>query len=332
MTLSETINLVQQAIDDFKICRQPGSLYNPVEYALACGGKRLRPVLCLLAYGMYKDLNEVVSKDKIVRTALAYEVYHNFTLLHDDLMDNAEMRRGRQTVHRKWDANTAILSGDAMLSLSFQMLLQTVDDQHLRQMTEHFVEMTLLIDEGQQYDMDFENRNDVTEEEYLEMIRLKTSVLLAYALQGGAIMADAPLQDLKEIFAFGEKLGLAFQLQDDYLDCFGNPEKFGKAVGGDILCGKKTFMQINALKGATESQRAELEHWFATNPEDDFGRQTKIEAVKAIYKEVGVHRLAQERIEQYTIQATEHLANVEVCDEKKVALREFAEILMKRNK
>ena len=220
--------------------RQPQSIYAPIRYVLSIGGKRLRPVLMLLAYNLYKEHPE-----DILMTACGLETYHNYTLLHDDLMDNADVRRGQPTVHRKWDANTAILSGDSMLVLSYQRIMQCAPEK-MKEILTLFTETALQIGEGQQYDMEFEHRTDVTEAEYIEMIRLKTSVLLACATKMGAILADAPAEDADTLYRFGETLGLAFQLQDDLLDVYGDPAVFGKAIGGDIVCNKKTYMLINA--------------------------------------------------------------------------------------
>ncbi|MDD7606288.1 MAG: polyprenyl synthetase family protein, partial [Prevotellaceae bacterium] len=239
--------------------RHPSSLYEPVRYVLSLGGKRIRPTLMLLAYNLYKD-----DPESILMPACGLETYHNYTLLHDDLMDNADLRRGQPTVHRKWNANTAILSGDSMLVLAYQRMAQCRRDK-LADVLQLFTETALEIGEGQQYDMDFEQRNDVSEAEYIEMIRLKTSVLLACALKIGAILADAPAADCDNLYRFGEQIGLAFQLQDDFLDVYGDPKVFGKAIGGDILCNKKTFMLINAYNRANAEQRAELERWLATD-------------------------------------------------------------------
>ena len=244
LTAKEILEKINSYIENLPYTRKPQSLYEPVKYVLSMGGKRIRPSLMLMAYNMFKD-----DPESILPTACAIETYHNYTLLHDDLMDNAEMRRGMPTVHVKWDANTAILSGDSMLVLAFQRMMQCSENK-LKPVLELFTETSLEIGEGQQYDMDFETRTDVTEDEYIEMIRLKTSVLLACALKIGAILADAPDADADNLYKFGEQMGLAFQLQDDYLDVYGDPAVFGKAIGGDILCNKKTYMLNNAFNRA----------------------------------------------------------------------------------
>ena len=245
----ELLKMVNEAIDGLKYDRTPASLYDPIKYVLSLGGKRVRPVLMLLAYNLYKD-----DPESIMTQAVGLETYHNFTLLHDDLMDNADMRRGHETVHKKWDANQAILSGDTMLLQAFERMSACREDK-LKQVFETFMKTTIEIDEGQQLDVEFETREDVKEEEYIEMIRLKTSVLLACALKIGAILAGAPKEDQENLYVFGEQIGLAFQLQDDLLDVYGDPKVFGKNIGGDITSNKKTYMLINALNRADARMR-----------------------------------------------------------------------------
>lgn len=300
--------------------RQPSSLYEPVRYVLSLGGKRIRPTLMLLAYNLYKD-----DPESILMPACGLETYHNYTLLHDDLMDNADLRRGQPTVHRKWNANTAILSGDSMLVLAYQRMAQCRRDK-LADVLQLFTETALEIGEGQQYDMDFEQRNDVSEAEYIEMIRLKTSVLLACALKIGAILADAPAADCDNLYRFGEQIGLAFQLQDDFLDVYGDPKVFGKAIGGDILCNKKTFMLINAYNRANAEQRAELERWLATDDQP----QEKVAAVTRLYNEIGIDLLATEKIAYYFAESRKHLSAVGVSEDRKAELTRYAEKMMKR--
>ncbi len=300
--------------------RQPSSLYEPVRYVLSLGGKRIRPTLMLLAYNLYKD-----DPESILMPACGLETYHNYTLLHDDLMDNADLRRGQPTVHRKWNANTAILSGDSMLVLAYQRMAQCRRDK-LADVLQLFTETALEIGEGQQYDMDFEQRNDVSEAEYIEMIRLKTSVLLACALKIGAILADAPAADCDNLYRFGEQIGLAFQLQDDFLDVYGDPKVFGKAIGGDILCNKKTFMLINAYNRANAEQRAELERWLATDDQP----QEKVAAVTRLYNEIGIDLLATEKIAYYFAESRKHLSAVGVSEDRKAELARYAEKMMKR--
>lgn len=275
----------------------------------------------LMAYNMFKD-----DPESILPTACAIETYHNYTLLHDDLMDNAAMRRGMPTVHVKWDANTAILSGDSMLVLAFQRMMQCAPDK-LKPVLDLFTETSLEIGEGQQYDMDFESRTDVTEDEYIEMIRLKTSVLLACSLKLGAIQAGAPAADADNLYKFGELMGLAFQLQDDYLDVYGDPAVFGKAIGGDILCNKKTYMLINAYNRAGDDMRGELTRWVTA---EEFDPAEKIAAVTAIYDKVGIKELAEQKINYYFDQSRKYLAAVNVPDERKAVLAGYTDKMMKR--
>jgi geranylgeranyl diphosphate synthase type II len=256
------------------------------------------------------------------------ETYHNYTLLHDDLMDNADLRRGHATVHKKWDANTAILSGDSMLVLAYQRI-QQVDNRHLPEVMALFTETALEIGEGQQYDMDFETRMDVTEDEYIEMIRLKTSVLLACALKIGAILGDASEEDADLLYRFGEKIGLAFQLQDDLLDVYGDPKVFGKAIGGDITSNKKTYMLINAVNRANPQQREELLSWIDAR---SFDRQEKVAAVTRLYNEIGIRQLCEEKIDSYFIQACELLDKVSVPETRKAELLHYAADMMHREK
>ena len=255
-TTEDLLKEINAILENHPYNRQPESLYDPVRYVLAQGGKRIRPTLMMLAYELYKDHPE-----DIILPAVGLETYHNYTLLHDDLMDNADMRRGNLTVHKRWNANTAILSGDSMLVLAYKCMQQVSDDK-LRPVLEIFTETALQVGEGQQYDMDFEQRNDVAEDEYIEMIRLKTSVLLACALKIGAVLADAPKADAENLYKFGEQVGLAFQLQDDYLDVYGDPKVFGKAVGGDVSSNKETYLLINADRRANAEQRADRTRWI----------------------------------------------------------------------
>ena len=320
-TTEDFLNEINAILENHPYNRQPESLYNPVRYVLEQGGKRIRPILMMLAYELYKDHPE-----DIILPAVGLETYHNYTLLHDDLMDNADMRRGNQTVHKKWDANTAILSGDSMLVLAYRCM-QQVSDNKLRPVLETFTETALQVGEGQQYDMDFEKRNDVSEEEYIEMIRLKTSVLLACALKMGALLADAPKEDTDNLYKFGEQMGLAFQLQDDYLDVYGDPKVFGKAVGGDITSNKKTYMLINAFNRANAHQREELIRWTTAK---EFDKQEKILAVTQLYNEMNIDRLAQEKIACFFEQSRGYLDAVQVPEQRKAHLREFAGRMMKR--
>ena len=323
MKSADILTLVNNYLDNIPYTRKPETLYEPIRYVLSLGGKRIRPVLMLMSYNLYKD-----DADTILPTACGLETYHNYTLLHDDLMDNADMRRGHATVHKKWDANTAILSGDSMLVLSYQRIAQCAP-QYLPQILDLFTTTALEIGEGQQYDMEFETRDDVCEAEYIEMIRLKTSVLLACAMKMGAIQAGASPADQDALYRYGESLGLAFQLQDDYLDVYGDPSVFGKNIGGDITSNKKTFMLINALLRAEGQDKAELEAWIARK---DFDRQEKVDAVTHLYTKLGIDRLARERIEYYTREALSCLDSVNTPDERKAELREYTMMMMRREK
>lgn len=322
ITADQILQLVNNYLDNMPYDRQPASLYAPIRYVLSMGGKRIRPVLMLLGYNIYKD-----DPESILMPACALETYHNYTLLHDDLMDNADIRRGHETVHRKWDANTAILSGDTMLVLAYQRMAMC-DPEKMPEVMKLFSETALEIGEGQQYDMDFEHRNDVTEEEYIEMIRLKTSVLLACALKIGGILAGASSEDADNLYRFGEKIGLAFQLQDDYLDVYGDTRVFGKAIGGDITSNKKTYMLINAFNRANDEQRAELERWISAT---EFNHEQKIAAVTRLYNEIGIDKLAQEKINHYFEESRKYLAALNVAEERKAELAAYAQRMMKRN-
>lgn len=319
-TADELLQLINRYLDSLPYDRKPASLYAPIKYVLSMGGKRIRPTLMLLAYNLFKD-----DPEKILSSACALETYHNYTLLHDDLMDNADVRRGQPTVHKKWNANLAVLSGDSMLVLAYQRMTEC--DSHLAEVLRLFTETALEIGEGQQMDMEFETRNDVREEEYIEMIRLKTSVLLACAMKIGALLADAPADDADNLYRFGEKIGLAFQLQDDYLDVYGDPAVFGKAIGGDIVSNKKTYMLINAFNRADNAQRAELERWVRAT---DFDRQEKVKAVTELYDEMGIDRLAQQKIAGYFNESKTYLDRVGVSDERKSELMRYAQRMMKR--
>ena len=312
---------VNHFLESLPYNRQPKTLYDPIRYVLSMGGKRIRPVLMLLAYQLYKD-----DPESILMQAAALETYHNYTLLHDDLMDNADLRRGHETVHKKWNANQAILSGDSMLVLAYERMAQCAADK-LSQVLAIFTETALEIGEGQQYDIDFERRTDVEEDEYIEMVRLKTSVLLACALKIGGALAGAPEQDLDNLYKFGERIGLAFQLQDDFLDVYGDPRVFGKAIGGDITSNKKTYMLINAFNHANDVQREELTRWITAKT---FDRAEKVAAVTRLYNEIGVDKLALDKIASYFEQSKKYLDAVKVDDDKKTVLRQYAEKMMSR--
>lgn len=320
-TSSQILEKVNRALGALPYERKPEGLYDPVRYVLSLGGKRIRPVLMLMGYNLYHE-----DAERILMPALGLETYHNYTLLHDDLMDRADVRRGHPTVHRKWNENTAILSGDSMLVLAYQRVAQC-DAALMPEVMRLFTETALEIGEGQQYDMEFETRNDVTESEYIEMIRLKTSVLLACALKMGALLARAPEEDAKALYGFGEQIGLAFQLQDDYLDVYGDFKVFGKRIGGDILCNKKTYMLINAQLHADEHQRAELEHWMAATQYDE---EEKIQAVTRLYNEIGIPQMARQKIEHYYQLAEQSLAKVNLPEERKRPLWQYAQEMLNR--
>ncbi len=323
LSSDEILQKVNDALAALPYDRQPKSLYEPVEYVLSLGGKRIRPVLMLMGYNLWREQPE-----NILMPAMGIETYHNYTLLHDDLMDNADMRRGHETVHRRWDANKAILSGDSMLVLAYQRMQQVPADK-MPAVLDLFTETALEIGEGQEYDMAFETRNDVTEDEYIEMIRLKTSVLLACALKIGAILADAPQQDAERLYRLGEQVGLAFQLQDDLLDVYGDPKVFGKAIGGDITSNKKTYMLINAFNRADSTQRAELERWIGA---ETFDRKEKVQAVTRLYDEIGIRQLCEEKINFYFEQARQTLTEIGVPEASKQQLSRYMDELLHRNK
>ena len=292
---NDILQKIEQEITRLQFTYPPKSLYDPIEYILSLGGKRIRPALVLMACNLYKE-----NVDTAVNPALGLEVFHNFTLLHDDLMDDADKRRNKPTVHKVWNANTAILSGDAMLIAAYQLIGET-ESESLKEILDLFTRTALEICGGQQYDMEFESRTDVTEEEYIEMIRLKTAVLLACALKMGAIMGNAPKADAETLYQFGINIGLAFQLQDDLLDVYGDTATFGKNIGGDILCNKKTF-----------------------DPAE------KIAAVTAIYDQLRLKELSEEKIHAYYNQAINCLTSLNVAPERLNILKEVSARLMNR--
>lgn len=322
-TSANILQTIEAALAAVPYPTVPEGLYEPIEYVLSAGGKRLRPTLLLLAYGLYHD-----DITPAMPAAIGIETYHNHTLLHDDLMDKADMRRGRPTVHRKWDDNTAILSGDTMLILAFEHFLEChCPRQH--ELLSLFARSAREICEGQQYDMNFERRTDVSVSEYLEMIRLKTSVLLACALKAGAIAADAPQEDADMLYAFGEELGLAFQLQDDYLDVYGDPAVFGKKIGGDILCAKKTFLLINAYDRADGATRTEL---LATLGDKEMAAEEKIKKVTETYNRLGIAELTLKAIDDHYAVAMQALDSLNVDKEKKKPLHDYALSMLNRKK
>ncbi len=301
--------------------RSPRTLYDPVNYILNLGGKRVRPALVLMS----ADLFDVPS-EKALDAALAIEVFHNFSLVHDDIMDDAPKRRGKDTVHEKWDVNTGILSGDAMLIWAYRCF-ESYESQTFFELVKLFSKTAEEVCVGQQYDMDFENTEQVKIEEYIEMIRLKTAVLVACAFQMGGIIAEASPEDQKKLYNFGQDLGIAFQIQDDLLDVYGDPETFGKQVGGDIIENKKTFLYLKALELAEENDRSQLIHLFSIQPNDP---DSKIETVKQIYDQYDIRPVATEHINNYTNSALKALGELNIDDIKKTKLERFAEELMQR--
>lgn len=310
---------IEKAIAALDWKREPYGLYEPIEYTLASGGKRLRPRLVLLAAEMFGGKEE-----KVLPAALAIEVFHNFTLLHDDVMDKADIRRGRPTVHVRWNDNTAILSGDQMVIEAYTLLSRVPADR-LSETLRLFNKMATEICEGQQYDMEFEGREQVSIEEYMQMIRLKTSVLLATALQIGAYIAGANAAQQQALYEYGINIGLAFQIQDDILDVYGDPRTFGKAIGGDICCNKKTYMLLTALQRADDETRAELEQWLQTQDKS----AEKIQAVTDIYTRTGAREVCETVMQLHTHEALSQL-NALPQNDATEQLRKLAEKLVMR--
>ena len=320
-TAPQLLDKINAYLEQMPYMRPPKGLYEPIAYELSLGGKRIRPVLMLMAYNIYKE-----DVERILPQAAGLETYHNHTLLHDDVMDKADMRRNKPTVHNVWNENTAILSGDAMLILAYRLMAEGLTDK-LAEVMHVFTETTMEICEGQQWDMEFESRMDVKVDEYIEMIRLKTSVLLAAALKIGACLAGASTEEAQKLYDFGVKMGLAFQLQDDWLDVYGDPKVFGKNIGGDILCNKKTYMLITALELADASQREELERWLNAT---DYVPAEKVSAVTAIYNNIGIGKRCEEMVETYYSDGLALLESIAIPEERKQALKDFACSLMNR--
>ena len=318
-TIPEYQGIITKGIENFQKENKDFSLYDPVNYILDIGGKRLRPVLTLLA----TDLFGGIVSDSI-QPALGIEVFHNFTLLHDDIMDNAPLRRGQATVHEKWNVNAAILSGDVMFVQAFS-LVTSCKNEFLRDVLDLFNVTAIEVCEGQQHDMDFESRNDVSIDEYIEMIRLKTSVLVACALKLGAILASAPKEDAEKLYDFGLNLGIAFQIKDDILDVFGDAALVGKKVGGDILANKKTYLLLKALEDGDEDQNISLKRWLSKE-----GGVDKVEAVTEIFEALSVKEKADEVMDGYYQKSIEALDAIQIDDSKKQYLYEFAAGLMSR--
>ncbi|WP_333694168.1 polyprenyl synthetase family protein [Flavobacterium sp.] len=310
-----------QYLKEQNFLREPKNLYEPIDYIMNLGGKRMRPILTLMATEVFD-----VDFKKALAAATAVEVFHNFSLVHDDIMDDAPLRRGKETVHEKWNLNTGILSGDAMLILAYQFF-ENYDPSTFRALAKLFSKTALEVCEGQQYDVDFETRDDVTISEYLKMIQYKTAVLVGAAMKMGAIIAETTEENANLIYDFGLNLGIAFQLQDDYLDCFGNPETFGKQVGGDIIENKKTYLYLKAMQFAKAEEREQLLHLYSIQPNDN---TEKIESVKDFFNQTGASKATQNAIEEFTLKAFSTLDQMQIGDDKKMVLRAFGEKLMKR--
>lgn len=318
-TFDEVLNVVNTHIESITFDTNPASLFEPISYILSLGGKRVRPALSLMSYNIYKD-----DIQRVIPIALAIEIFHNFTLLHDDLMDRADMRRGKPTVHIKWNDNTAVLSGDAMLIESYKEIAKT-DSEFLPEVLKLFSTTATEICCGQQYDMEFEQRMDVTIDEYIEMIRLKTAVLLGCALKEGAIVAGASKEDGDNLYQFGINIGLGFQLKDDLLDVYGDSKTFGKKIGGDILCNKKTYLLINAL--TNPSTKEEISVWMN---KENVVEEEKIKAVTDIYNKLGLKEKSENLINEYCNKAIANLDKVNVPKDRKEELYKLAINLISR--
>ena len=320
-SIPEYTTLFLEYLNSHSLDKEPRNLYEPINYILDLGGKRLRPVLTLMACELFEK-----EHTSALDAALAIEIFHNFSLVHDDIMDDAPLRRGEETVHEKWDINTGILSGDAMLILAYQ-LFENYEGAIFKELAKLFSKTAIEVCEGQQYDVDFETRDDVTIPEYMKMIEYKTAVLVGAALKMGAIVAGASTECQEAIYDYGRDLGLAFQLQDDYLDAFGDPETFGKQVGGDIIENKKTFLYLTALANSSKDDAQQLEHFFAIAPADP---TDKIETVKQQFLDSGAAKATEKEIAIYTKKAFTALDRVAISEEKKELLRLFGQGLMKR--
>ncbi|HET8828205.1 MAG TPA: polyprenyl synthetase family protein [Pelobium sp.] len=320
-SIKELQQIIDKAVKEIEYPATPNELYEPIAYLMALGGKRLRPALVLMATDLFDgDIEDAKAP------ALAIEMFHNFTLMHDDIMDNAPLRRGQPTVHEKWSDSVAILSGDVMFVKAYKLMIQ-VRPEILTGVLEVFNKTAIEVCEGQQIDMNFEVRDEVSIEEYLEMIRLKTAVLLGGALKIGALIGDASTENADLLYQFGENLGLAFQLQDDILDVYGDPEKFGKQVGGDIISNKKTFLLIKALELAKGEELATLQNWISKK---DFTPEEKVEAVKSIYNQLNIRKLSEDVMQSYAKLALAAFEKINVSVENKKTLLSFAEMLVER--
>jgi geranylgeranyl diphosphate synthase, type II len=321
ISIEHLLKILHNEFEQHSYGEHPAELYDPIAYIMSLNGKRFRPLLTLLTTSMYTDQWQVALKP-----AMAVEVFHNFTLMHDDIMDNAPLRRGKATVHEKWNENTAILSGDVMLIKAYGLLIGVADTQ-LRNVIERFNTTAAEVCEGQQLDMNFETRWDVTEAEYLEMIRLKTSVVLGMSLELGAIIGGADHTSKQLLYSAGENMGIGFQLKDDLLDVYGDPATFGKQVGGDIISNKKTFLLIEALTKAEGRTKDELNQWIAAS---SFDKQEKVSAVRAIYEQLGIQQVAEKKIKEYFNKGFANLEQLNISQEKKAPLLQFVRQLIDR--
>lgn len=319
--LSHYQELISDYFTELNLAKEPKNLYEPIEYILTLGGKRMRPILTLMATEVFD-----VDCKKALAAATAIEVFHNFSLVHDDIMDDAPLRRGQETVHEKWDINTGILSGDAMLIVAYQHF-EEYEPAIFRDLAKLFSKTALEVCEGQQYDVDFEKRDDVTIPEYLKMIEYKTAVLVGAAMKMGAIVAETSCENANLIYEFGLNLGIAFQLQDDYLDAFGDPKTFGKQVGGDIIENKKTYLYLKAIEFATAEEKEQLLHLFSIQPNEN---TDKINSVKEIFNQTGASEATQVAIEEYTFKAFDTLEQMNIDSHKKEILHQFGKNLMDR--
>ena len=320
--ISHYQKLISDYFAELSLTKEPKNLYEPIQYILSLGGKRMRPILTLMATEIFD-----VDCKKALAAATAVEVFHNFSLIHDDIMDDAPLRRGNETVHEKWDVNTGILSGDAMLILAYQHF-EEYEPAIFRELAKLFSKTALEVCEGQQYDVDFETRDDVTIPEYLKMIQYKTAVLVGAAMKMGAIVAETSSENANLIYNFGLNLGIAFQLQDDYLDAFGDPKTFGKQVGGDIIENKKTYLYLKAIEYSKADEKEQLLHLFSIQPNEN---TDKINSVKLIFNQTGAAEATQKAIQDYTFKAFETLEQMDIETAKKAMLRLFGENLMGRN-
>jgi geranylgeranyl diphosphate synthase type II len=321
-SISQYQELVSVHFSTLIVEKEPKNLYEPIQYIIELGGKRMRPVLTLMAAEIFD-----CDYKQALQAATAVEVFHNFSLIHDDIMDDAPLRRGKITVHEKWNINTGILSGDAMLILAYQFF-EEYEPAIFRELAKLFSKTALEVCEGQQYDVDFETRDDVTIAAYLKMIEYKTAVLVGAAMKMGAIVAETSKENADLIYDFGLNLGIAFQLQDDFLDAFGNPETFGKQIGGDIIENKKTYLYLKALEFGNSNDKEQLKHLFSIQPKDN---SDKVETVKTIFNESGASKATQDAIKEYTQKAFETLKKMNISEEKKQILYVFGEKLMNRN-